>query len=174
MASSRRSCKNHPDVFCYICGEHTLEENRKPVTGFVKRAYLECFGVKLGDQDKIWAPHIVCKTCTEHLRQWTNGKRSSLKFGVPIILPPLHIKLGLMKQFVRALNKEGACFGYISNKFPGLSIEKLKSGIFDGPQIRQLIGDPNFTDSMDEIESATWSSFVQVVKNFLGKHKAGN
>jgi hypothetical protein len=24
-----------------------------------------------------------------------------------IILPPLHIKLGLMKQFVKALNKDG-------------------------------------------------------------------
>jgi len=32
-----------------------------------------------------------------------------------IILPPLHIKLGLMKQFVKALNKEGPCFGYISS-----------------------------------------------------------
>ena len=50
-----------------------------------------------------------------------------------IILPPYHIKLGLIKQFVKALNKEGSCFGYISSKFPGLSTEKLKAGIFDGP-----------------------------------------
>lgn len=84
MTSSRRSCKNHPDVFCYICGEYTLKENRKLVTDFVKRAYLGYFGVKLGDQDKSWAPHTVCKTCTEHLRQWTNGNRS-LKFGVPMV-----------------------------------------------------------------------------------------
>ena len=27
-----------------------------------------------------------------------------------IVFPPLHIKLGVMKQFVKALNKEGACF----------------------------------------------------------------
>ena len=27
-----------------------------------------------------------------------------------IILPPLHIKLGLMKQYVKALNKDGECF----------------------------------------------------------------
>ena len=27
-----------------------------------------------------------------------------------IILPPLHIKLGLMKQFVKALDKDGDCF----------------------------------------------------------------
>src|SRR6201995_4012794 len=91
-----------------------------------------------------------------------------------IILPPLHIKLGLMKQFMKALNKEGSCFGYISSKFPGLSTEKLKAGIFDGPQIRQLINDSNFTNSMNEIESVTWYSFVLVVKNFLGKDMAEN
>src|SRR5688572_29912838 len=56
-----------------------------------------------------------------------------------IILPPLHIKLGLMKQFVKALNKEGSCFEYIAHKLPGITMEKLKAGIFDGPQIRQLM-----------------------------------
>jgi hypothetical protein len=59
--------------------------SRKPISEFVKRAYVGYFGVKLGDQDKPWAPHIVCKTCKEHLHQWTNGKRSCLKFGVPMV-----------------------------------------------------------------------------------------
>ena len=69
--SSGRSCVNDPDVFCYICGKCTLENNRKLITDFVKQAYLAYFKVKLGDQDKSWVPHIVCKTCIEHLRQWT-------------------------------------------------------------------------------------------------------
>ena len=56
-----------------------------------------------------------------------------------IILPPLHIKLGLMKQFVKALGKDGDCFNYIAKTFPGLSMEKLKAVIFDGPQIRKLM-----------------------------------
>ena len=30
-----------------------------------------------------------------------------------IIFPPLHVKLGLMKQFVKAFDKEGDCFQYI-------------------------------------------------------------
>ena len=75
MATSsrtRRRCVNGPDVFCYMCGEYTLEHNRKPISDFVKQAYLAYLKVKLGDQDKSWAPHIVCKTCIEHLRQWTN------------------------------------------------------------------------------------------------------
>ncbi|GBO30588.1 hypothetical protein AVEN_41199-1 [Araneus ventricosus] len=80
--SSSGSCVNHPDLFCYICVEYTLKENRKTVRDFVKRAYLGYFGVRLGNQEETWAQHQVCKTCTEHLRQWTTGKRKSLKFGV--------------------------------------------------------------------------------------------
>ena len=45
-----------------------------------------------------------------------------------IMLPPLHIKFGLMKQFVKALDKNGGCFKYLCRFFPGLSLEKLKAG----------------------------------------------
>ena len=85
MASTRRKCVNHPDVFCFICGEYTLIQHRRSVTDFVKKAYLAYFKVKLGDQDKPWAPHVVCKVCTEHLRQWTYGKRRCMKFGIPMV-----------------------------------------------------------------------------------------
>jgi hypothetical protein len=30
-----------------------------------------------------------------------------------IILPPLHVKLGIMKQFVKALDNDGECFAYL-------------------------------------------------------------
>ena len=39
--------------------------------------------MKLGDQDKKWAPNAVCKPCVEHLREWIKGKRKGLKFGIP-------------------------------------------------------------------------------------------
>jgi hypothetical protein len=65
-----------------------------------------------------------------------------------------------MKQFVKALNKDGSCIEYIVYKLPGLTMEKLKAGILDGPQIRQLINDPHFIASMNEIESCTWSLFL--------------
>ena len=45
----------------------------------------------------------------------------------------MHIKLGIMKQFVKALDKNGDCFKYICKTFPGLSDEKKKTGVFDGP-----------------------------------------
>ena len=61
------------------------KEQRRDIFDVIKKAYLAYFGVKIGDQDKAWAPHIVCKICTEHLRQWNKGKRRSLKFGVSMI-----------------------------------------------------------------------------------------
>jgi hypothetical protein len=91
-----------------------------------------------------------------------------------IILPPLHIKVGLTKQSVKALNKDGLCIEYVAHRLPEITTEKLKVGIFDGPQIRKLINDPHFIASMNEIESCAWSSFVLVVKNFLGNKKADN
>ena len=36
-------------------------DNRKSITDFVRKAYFVYFGIKLRDQDKQWAPHVVCK-----------------------------------------------------------------------------------------------------------------
>ena len=90
------------------------------------------------------------------------------------ILPPLHIKLGLMIQFVKALDKHGDCFNYIVKKFLGLSMEKMKAGSFDGPKIRKLIQDQAFTSHITAVESADWCSYVSVVREFLGNTKASN
>ena len=91
-----------------------------------------------------------------------------------IIFPPLHIKLGLMKQFVKALDKSGNCFNHICEALPGLSLEKKKAGVFDGPQIRQLLRDTTFLSSMNAIEARAWRAFARVVKEFLGNKKAAN
>lgn len=45
-----------------------------------------------------------------------------------ILLPPLHIKLGIVKNFVKALDREGPAFQYLKTKFPRLSEAKLKEG----------------------------------------------
>ena len=43
---------------------------------------------------------------------------------------------------------------------PSLSYEKTKAGIFDGPQIRKLMSDSDFIETMTEVEKAAWTSFV--------------
>ena len=91
-----------------------------------------------------------------------------------IIMPPLHIKLGLMKQFVKAIDRSGDCFGYICSIFPGLTYEKKKARIFDGTQIRTLIRDQHFVATMNVVEARAWKAFSTVVHNFLGNKKADN
>ena len=85
MSIKRRQYRNNPDVFCYICGEYMMAKCRFNVRDFTKRAYEAYFGIRLGDQDKSWAPHKVCKHCTEMLRFWTQGKVNSMRFGVPVV-----------------------------------------------------------------------------------------
>ena len=47
-----------------------------------------------------------------------------------IYLPPLHIKLGLMKKIVKSMDKTGRGFEYVRNNFPNVSDTKIKEGIF--------------------------------------------
>ena len=91
-----------------------------------------------------------------------------------IVFPPLHIKLGLIKQFVKALNKDGYCIKYLRTRFHRLSDKNVKSGIFNRPDIRKLIKDPEFTAFMMDTEYDAWQAFVSVVKGFLGNRRDDN
>jgi len=50
-----------------------------------------------------------------------------------ILLPSMHLKLGLVKNFVKAMNQGEAAFTYLWETFPRLSEAKLKEGVFIGP-----------------------------------------
>jgi len=91
-----------------------------------------------------------------------------------VVLPPLHIKLGLMKQFVKALKKEGECYQYLQQQFPKLSEAKIKEGVFDGSQIRKMLRDDSFIEHINDTEKAAWDSFKGTVENFLGNKKSEN
>ena len=72
---------------------------------------------------------------------------------------------------MKALDKDGNCLNYIAKTFPCLSMEKLKAGIVDGPQIRKLMQDQTFTARMTVAERAAWCSNVSVIREFLGNTK---
>jgi hypothetical protein len=59
----------------------------------------------------------------------------------------------------------------LGHKFAALSEAKMKEGILDGPQIRQLMKDTAFTGTMSDIELQAWNAFNDVVKKFLGNVK---
>ena len=53
-------------------------------------------------------------------------------------------------------------------------MEKLKTGIFDGPQIRKLMQNQTFTARMTAAERAAWCSHVSVIREFRGNTKASD
>ncbi len=62
-----------------------------------------------------------------------------------IYLPPLHIKLGLIKNFVKATGKVNSEeFQYLSKKFPKATASKFKDGIFGGPSIIEVLMNMEF------------------------------
>jgi hypothetical protein len=79
-----------------------------------------------------------------------------------------------MKNFVKALDVKGPAVTYLCEKFPRLSFEKVKSGLFIGPQIRQLFKDQQFEAVLSDKEKAAWQSFEKVSNGFLGNFKAAN
>ena len=78
-------------------------------------------------------------------------------------MPPLHIKLGLTKQFVKALDKDGAAFKYLQNLFPKLSEAKVKGGIFIGPQVKLTLKSDEFLETLSAVEKDAWICFAAVV-----------
>ena len=69
-----------------------------------------------------------------------------------VLLPPLHIKLVLMKNFVKALNKGNPSFKFHQSKFPAVSNAKHGAGVFNGSQIRELIRDFASDEVLTEAE----------------------
>ena len=116
--------------------------------------------------------HYVKKEWPKH-ESLTAGRKNvvhpSLVNSNMIILPSLHMKLGLFKNSVKAPDKNGAGFHYLKEKFPRVSDSKIKEGIFVGPQIRGLIRDGNFEDLLSQTEKSAWKSFKSVVKIFFRK-----
>jgi hypothetical protein len=62
-----------------------IKKHQKNITGFIRKVYYAYFGVKLGDQDRSWAPHKICYVCVEGRRKWSKGKKKAFRFGVPMI-----------------------------------------------------------------------------------------
>lgn len=87
MATSR-NCKHDADCFCYVCGVFLSSKSVKhgitDANNFCS-AYKAYFGVPVGDQNRNWAPHVVCGCCRSTLEAWYRGENRRMKFGVPRI-----------------------------------------------------------------------------------------
>ena len=73
-----------------------------------------------------------------------------------ILLPPLHIKLGLLKQFVKALDPNFATLHQIKKMLSHLPDAKVKGGILTGPQICGILAFPDLEQTMSAVERNAW------------------
>jgi len=79
-----------------------------------------------------------------------------------------------MKNFVKAMDRNGSVFKYQAEKFPRLSEAKIKEGVFVGPQIHKLFRDDMFNILLQGNEKRAWNAFRLVSANFPGNIWAGN
>lgn len=122
------SSSNRCEYPCFLC----LWDNRADKQHYVQREWPSRHGLEPGSHNVQSRPLIEPQK---------------------ILPPPLHIKLGLMKNFVKVLDKGGRGFAYLGQKFPRVSREKLKAGVFDGPQIRKFIKTLNSKNVWNSLNS---------------------
>ena len=171
---------------CYLDMKHLLEVLHYDLHQWQLCGHLKIIAILLGLQGEYTKfPCFLClwdsQADDQHYlqRDWPvretftpgvcNVKPDSLVNPRNILLPPLHIKLGLMKNFVKALDKDGQSFRFLHTKFLYVSDAKLCAGLFDGPQIRELMKDSSFDEILTGNEKTAWVSFKNVCTNFLGK-----
>ena len=83
-----RCCKYSADSFYYVCGEFFPKKAKKHALDAsirAKEAYLAYFEMPVGDQDKRWAPHVICEYCRRTLEGWLRGEKRFMRFAIPRI-----------------------------------------------------------------------------------------
>ena len=103
-----------------------------------------------------------------------NVKWSPLVDLEKVLMPPHHIKFGLLEQFVKALDNDAATSQHLQSLFPKLSESKVKAGIFVGPQVKKILKSDECMEMLNETEKEAWKSFAAVVNGFLGNHMDDN
>ena len=88
-----------------------------------------------------------------------------------VLLAPLHIKLGPMQCFVKALDRNGPQFSSLCAKFPRCSKENIKAGVFSWPHIRKLFKKPQFVLAVSDDENVDWNAFRHVTADLLANAK---
>ena len=86
-----------------------------------------CFFCEWDSRDRIL--HYVEKQWSSHQAFTLRQKyliQTTLVDPEKVILPLLHIKLGLMKNFVKAIDKEGCGFSHLKPMFSSLTISEKK------------------------------------------------
>jgi len=123
--------------------------------------------VILDDQDKPWAPHIVCKPCVEHLRQWTNKSRKNLRFAIPVVWrePKDHYNdcyfCAVKTKGINRNNRNSLTYPNLNSAIrPVPHIEELPAPVFESlPQLESSLSSEEEDVSIDSNNSLTDNDF---------------
>ena len=89
------------------------------------------------------------------------------------LLPPLHIKLGFMKNFViKGIRQRRQWFSFSLWKIKKKCEKHFFLYIFDGPEIRELMKDASVDESLNPIKLSGWLALKPVIVNFLGNPRS--
>ena len=127
----------------YSC-HHCHRDSRDTIAHYHRRIWLKRTEYSAGCSNIKWDPSID---------------------PTKILLPPLHLNLGLIKQFVKALDQNSDAFKHLQNFFTKISEAKTEAGIFVGPLIRKILDCNEFLEELTT-ERAAWNSFAPVVRGF--------
>ena len=124
---------NYAQFNWYVCSEFKMLGVLLGLqSGYIKYSCFLCLWNSRNDSEHYEKMHWL--TWEELTSGMYNVIREPLVSWEKVLLPPLYIKLGLVKQFIKALDFEEV-FQEICLMFPRLSDAKIKGGIFVGPQI---------------------------------------
>ena len=90
--------------FCYLLSEWN---SRAKKSNYKKRDWPSWQSLEVGTKN---AQHLLLVECSN------------------ILLPSVHIKLGLIKNFVKVMDQRGSTIRYLTEKFPRVSAAKTKEG----------------------------------------------
>ena len=124
-------------------------------SGFVKHG---CFVCEWDSRDKDQYTKVNWLIRAQYSPGVKNIKYEPLVPHTSILMPPLHIKLGLYKNFLKALDKESSAIIHLHKIFPKLSDAKLCARILNGPDIKKYVLTQCFLD------------FFHQLKKLLGSH----
>ena len=91
-----------------------------------------------------------------------------------ILLPPLRIQQGMIKNFAGDTYQIATAFRYIAEKFPGISATKIKEGIPVDSQICMLYKGKQYDRILSGNDKTAMSESRLEATNFLGNNKADN
>lgn len=90
------------------------------------------------------------------------------------MLSPLHIKLEITKNYIKAMDQTGTVFRYLTEKFPEIRATNITEDVFISLRIRKLFRDKQFNQTVNCNEKRALNDFQLLATYFRGNNLTEN